>query len=261
MEGFAAFRDRTEVDFTGFDLVALVGPTGSGKSTVIDAVTFALYGSVARYGNTSLVAPVIHQLSTEAKVRFDFELAGATYVAVRIVRRAKSKPGGPLRATTKEARLERVDPDGTSTVIAGNVKELDWEIETLLGLGEVQLDAQIEEATLESEDAGIVEASLAPRSAAAGRTLAQLHFRDRYGLQVLAVWREGNPIHAGLANLPLHIGDALLIQGTWEKIRQLAEESDFVVLTRLAQAPRRTEKAFFALAGLLGLIGVARRNN
>ena len=86
MQGFGTFRDHTEIDFSGLDLVALVGPTGSGKSTVIDAVTFALYGSVARYDNTSLVAPVIHQLSTEARVRFDFELAGATFTAVRIVR-------------------------------------------------------------------------------------------------------------------------------------------------------------------------------
>ncbi|MCP5030430.1 MAG: SMC family ATPase [Actinomycetia bacterium] len=143
LEGFAAFRDMTEIDFTGLDLVALVGPTGSGKSTVIDAITFALYGSVARYGNALLVAPVIHQLSVEAKVRFDFELGGATYVAVRVVRRVKSRPGAALRATTKEARLERLGPDGTSTVIAGNVKELDREIEDLLGLNFTQFTRTI----------------------------------------------------------------------------------------------------------------------
>ena len=134
LEGFGTFRDHTEIDFSGLDLVALVGPTGSGKSTVIDAVTFALYGSVARYDNISLVAPVIHQLSTEARVRFDFELAGEAYTAVRIVRRAKSKPGAAPRATTKEARLERIEPDGASTVLAGNVKELDQQVQELIGL-------------------------------------------------------------------------------------------------------------------------------
>ena len=61
LEGFGTFRDHTEIDFSGLDLVALVGPTGSGKSTVIDAVTFALYGSVARYDNTSLAA--LHHIS------------------------------------------------------------------------------------------------------------------------------------------------------------------------------------------------------
>ena len=134
MEGFGTFRERVEIDFNGLDLVALVGPTGSGKSTVIDAITFALYGSVARYDNTSLVAPVIHQLSAEARVRFDFELAGLTYSAVRVVRRTKAAAGGGPRATTREARLERTETDGTSTVLAGNVSELDGEVGELIGL-------------------------------------------------------------------------------------------------------------------------------
>ncbi|HKA85339.1 MAG TPA: AAA family ATPase, partial [Acidimicrobiales bacterium] len=48
VEGFTAFRGPTVVDFTGADLFALVGPTGAGKSSIIDALTFALYGSVPR---------------------------------------------------------------------------------------------------------------------------------------------------------------------------------------------------------------------
>ncbi|MEM8926465.1 MAG: SMC family ATPase [Actinomycetota bacterium] len=134
VEGFGTFRERTEIDFGALDLVAFVGPTGSGKSTVIDAMTFALYGSVARYDNTSLVAPVIHQLATEAKVRFDFELAGRGYTAVRVVRRVKATAAGAPRATTREARLERSEGDGATTVLAGNVSELDDEIATLIGL-------------------------------------------------------------------------------------------------------------------------------
>ena len=42
MDGFASFREPTVVDFTGAEYFALVGPTGAGKSTVIDAITFAL---------------------------------------------------------------------------------------------------------------------------------------------------------------------------------------------------------------------------
>ena len=50
MAGFTVFRDETTVDFTDADYFALVGPTGSGKSTVLDAITFALYGTVPRWG-------------------------------------------------------------------------------------------------------------------------------------------------------------------------------------------------------------------
>jgi exonuclease SbcC len=149
MEGFATFREPTELEFADLDLVAFVGATGAGKSTIIDAITFALYGSVARYDNANVVAPVIHQLSTEAKVRFDFEVGGQHFVAVRVVRRrggrskaqdattgssvgsARRSGGG---ATTKEARLERLVNGESVEVLAGNVRELDARVAELIGL-------------------------------------------------------------------------------------------------------------------------------
>ncbi|MFV0523908.1 MAG: AAA family ATPase, partial [Acidimicrobiales bacterium] len=134
VEGFGAFRNRTEVSFADLDLVAVVGPTGSGKSTLIDAITFALYGSVARYDHAGLVAPVIHQLVNEAKVRFDFDLAGRRYRVVRVVRRLKAAADGSLRASTREARLEWELDDGSTEVLAGSVKELDAAVADLLGL-------------------------------------------------------------------------------------------------------------------------------
>ncbi len=131
MEGFSTFLDPTEVDFTGVDLVALVGPTGSGKSSIIDAITFALYGSVSRYNDARLVAPVIHQRANEAKVRLDFEVGDRQYTAVRVVRRAKAD-----RATTREARLEQITEldEDTSPVLASGAKELTEAVEALLGL-------------------------------------------------------------------------------------------------------------------------------
>ena len=123
MQGFGVFCEDTEVDFTGIELAALVGPTGSGKSTIIDGLTFALFGSVARYDDARAVAPVINQLEPEAKVSLDFEVGGETYRAVRVVRRT------PHGATTKEARLERGD-----TVLAGRASEMASQVERLLGL-------------------------------------------------------------------------------------------------------------------------------
>jgi exonuclease SbcC len=102
MRGFGAFRDDTEIDFTDTDVFALVGPTGAGKSTIVDAVCFALYGSVPRHGER-LVDPVVSVGANEAAVELAFELAGDRYVVARVVRRA----GRDGRVTTKEARLER----------------------------------------------------------------------------------------------------------------------------------------------------------
>src|SRR5918996_6301243 len=114
LQGFTSYRHRTEIDFGDAEYFVLAGPTGSGKSTIIDAICFALYGSVPRYGHRGIVAPVITQGQLEAKVRLDFSVDGARYTAVRVVRRSRS--GG---ATTKEARLER---DGE--LVAGTADEL-----------------------------------------------------------------------------------------------------------------------------------------
>jgi exonuclease SbcC len=127
IEGFTAFRNKTTVEFDGVDTFVLSGPTGSGKSSVIDAITFALYGSVPRYNDTKLVHPIISQGLMEAKVRFDFQVGGTNYTAVRIVK--KQKKGESWGATTKEARLECGDK-----VLAGTATELDQKIETLFGL-------------------------------------------------------------------------------------------------------------------------------
>jgi len=123
MEGFTAFRERTVVDFDGADLFALTGPTGSGKSSVIDAVTFALYGSVPRHGKGA-VAPVVSQGMLQARIRLDFSVKDDSYTVARVVR--KDAKG---RASTDEARLESGDQ-----VIAGSAPEVTEAIEDLLGL-------------------------------------------------------------------------------------------------------------------------------
>lgn len=124
MEGFASFRQRVEIDFVDADLFVLSGSTGAGKSSVIDAITFALYGTVPRYDHQTLVWPVISQGLNEAKVRLDFVVGALVYSAVRVVKRTANG------ATTKEARLE----DATGRVLAGTADELSDSVERLLGL-------------------------------------------------------------------------------------------------------------------------------
>lgn len=123
MKGFSAFRESTTVDLTDVELFALVGPTGSGKSTIIDAITFALFGSIARYEDNRAVAPVVNQTSNEARVALTFELNGHQYLAVRVVRRTAKG------ATTKEARLER-----GAEVLAADARSMNKAVEELLGL-------------------------------------------------------------------------------------------------------------------------------
>ncbi len=123
IEGFASFRARTVLDLRDAELFVLFGPTGAGKSSLIDAMVFALYGIVPRYDDKRLVAPVISQGLNEARIRLDFTADGRTYTAVRVVQRTKTG------ATTKEARLETGD-----RTLAASADELTQEVTRLLGL-------------------------------------------------------------------------------------------------------------------------------
>lgn len=122
IDGFTAFRKPTTVDFSDCDFFVLSGPTGAGKSSVIDAITFALYGAIPRL-DKSQIAPVIAQGLLEASVRLDFSVGPDRYTAARVVTRTKTG------ATTREARLEK---DGVT--LAGDAKSVTEEVERILGL-------------------------------------------------------------------------------------------------------------------------------
>ena len=181
-------------------------------------------------------------------------LEGGTLGSSRIGEFVGLTVGGIIREgqTHLAVSSEETIREGDQLIVAGEPAR----IVRLLELGEVRLDSKVPESTLESDEVGMVEATLAPRSPVAGKTLKELDFRAGYGLQVLAIWREGNPIRTNLAALALRFGDALLLQGSRERIRRLAADPDFVVLSQTAQAPRRVEKAPFALAGLVLMIGL-----
>jgi exonuclease SbcC len=141
MRGFAAFRDQTTVDFTDTDFFALVGPTGSGKSTVLDAICFALYGTAPRWGAKS-VSNALAPSASEAAVRLIFEAAGVRYAVTRMVRR-----DGKGRVSTRAAALQALSPgfDPSSLdsgellselgeAIAGSPAELDVAVPSVVGL-------------------------------------------------------------------------------------------------------------------------------
>jgi di/tricarboxylate transporter len=100
---------------------------------------------------------------------------------------------------------------------------------------------------LESAEVGLVEAVLSPHTTLVGKTLREIHFRAKYGLSVLAIWREGRAFRSNLAEMALRFGDALLLHGNREKINLLGSDPDFLVLTEGAQETPRTNKALLAV--------------
>src|SRR3984885_7102226 len=126
MHGFASFRDEAHVNFSDADFFALVGPTGSGKSTVIDAMTFALYGMVPL-----ALAPTVGR----GTVKLVFEVDGQRYVVARELRRTAST------VNQRAASLERLaDPRGSAQAgdqtfpMAKDIDGVNAAVEKLLGL-------------------------------------------------------------------------------------------------------------------------------
>lgn len=130
LEGFTSFRERTEVNFEDTDLFVFTGATGSGKSSLIDAMIFALYGSIPRYDNLNLIEPAISQGKVRARVRLDFEARGKVYTAVRVVQRTRTG------ATTREARLEERANGGPAKTLAATASDLSACVQNdVIGLG------------------------------------------------------------------------------------------------------------------------------
>lgn len=81
VRGFTSLKSEQEIDFTQLDsLFVITGPHGAGKSSLLDAVAFALFGKVARNLNPR---DLLSQGRDRLAVRFEFELAGDRYKVVR----------------------------------------------------------------------------------------------------------------------------------------------------------------------------------
>src|SRR5580698_11630464 len=134
MDGFASFRDKTVLDFTDTDYFVLVGATGAGKSTVIDAIIFALYGTVPRWNDQRVITPALAPTATRGVVRLIFDADGQRYAVAREARRSGGKTS---RVTMHASRLERLhdpgDLDGEGDVLAAE-SEVTKAVENLLGL-------------------------------------------------------------------------------------------------------------------------------
>jgi Trk K+ transport system NAD-binding subunit len=130
---------------------------------------------------------------------------------------------------------------GDLLLIEGQPSDLD----VLRGLQELEIDtsAPASQGALESERLTLLDATLDPRTRLAGRTVGELNFRERYGIELAGIWREGEPVGTDLTDERLQIGDALLLLGPRDRLQLLSSDSDFLILTPLGQEPPDTRRA------------------
>jgi len=126
------FIDLTKEPLAGAGLFAITGPTGAGKSTLLDAVTLALYGKAARYGNESNPEDMMSRHSAECSAEVEFEVTRnnvkESYRAVWKRHRAGGKTNGKLQAPQRHIYNE------AGETLAQLVREAEEKIQDLLGL-------------------------------------------------------------------------------------------------------------------------------
>lgn len=140
---------------------------------------------------------------------------------------------------------------GDTLIVEGRKEDVD----VLRGLQTLQVEKgpAADFQWLESDDYGLVEVMLHPRANLAGRTLRDLHFREKYGLNVLAIWSDGRAYRSDLFNHELRFGDALLVYGRRERLAVLAQSRDFMILTQESQPPPVYRKAALSAAIMAGI--------
>lgn len=121
VRGFRSYSDEVTFDFTGRSLVGIVGPIGSGKSSILDAISFALYGKTPRIEGATKT--LINQRHDSLHVSMTFEVDGAVWKAVRVLRRT-----GAAAHT-----LYRVE-GGEDHEVTDKARDMGERIEEILGL-------------------------------------------------------------------------------------------------------------------------------
>lgn len=216
-------------------------PAGSDPvATVAGAELVKGYeiGEIARvrvHGDSPLVGRSV--VDAALKQRY-----GVTVVAVR-------------RRQARGGRMTRLPRTSQVSLHGGDELELHGDAEAVERLCREQgLEVTGRRGT---PDAVLAEVLLTPRSRLIGRTLADLRFRSRYGVNVLSLRRRAQAVEGDIATLPLEFADTLLVSGSPERIDLLrGETGDFVVVAQTKELVGRGPMSRHEVATLAVLVGM-----
>ncbi len=138
-------------------------------------------------------------------------------------------PGDLVAVISSEENIRRLE------------QELNWKLEDI----EDKFTRK-----LISADHGIVQGIVPPGSSLVNHTMEELDFRDRYRVNVLAVYRGDEVIYERINELQLKAGDAVLLLGPWEKLRKIRKNLELVFTEELKGEETVPEKAVPALCCL-----------
>ncbi len=162
---------------------------------------------------------------------------------------------GSQESKSSELTTETVFQFNDTLIAKGKVTDI-TQAAARWNLGVQPARADDEDALI-SNEVGIAEIVLPPRSSLLGKNLVELGFGSRYYLTVLDIQRPGSEGKLNLKDTSLRFGDTLLVQGPWKNILDLRKKRrDFIVMGQpetMVGSPARA-KAPLALLILLGML-------
>ncbi|WP_159078942.1 AAA family ATPase [Orrella marina] len=124
--------DLTHPEFAREGIFAITGPTGAGKTTILDAICLALYGTTPRLGKVGGKSgnDLMSRHCAECDARVTFETSSGCYVSHWAQHRARRRPSGDLQSARHE-----VSEAGTGKILASSLKDSAALVLELTGMG------------------------------------------------------------------------------------------------------------------------------
>jgi len=160
----------------------------------------------------------------------------------------------PVAAPAAVTRLEAGD-----VLLVEGQREQILKVKDTAGI-DIKADVELSDPSLQTDEVGLVEVILLPRSPLIGRTLRGYRFRERHGLQVLGLSRLGEVAGRKISQVQLRLGDVLLVQGRRSNIAALAAGNTFRVLGAVDDKRPNVRQAPLAVAIFVGALLAATFN-
>ncbi len=229
--GVNSFSEKASVDFTRlleYGLFGVFGDTGSGKSTILDCISFALYGTVSR-ARVGSISEIINYGSDKAYVVYEFEIVFEGRRRIFRVERELKRKNAAQFAKVYEREA------GTLLTVADGVRECNERLEKIIGLEQKDFEKCI--ALPQGEFAQFVKAQRADRL----KLVSRLFGLEEYGERLV---KKANAACARLA------GERDVLLGKLEAYADLSPEKLSALEEEIEglSAAEETEKA--ALGGL-----------
>lgn len=174
--------------------------------------------------NSNLIGQVIH----------DSEIALMGFNVLAVIRGDRQFAPGPNISFR----------DGDIVLVKGKMKLL-MDVKNTKGIDIVADTLDFYKA--EDKSLKLTEVVVPGRSDLAGSTIAEIDFRRKYGMVIVAIHRQGKNITEQLNKITIEVGDMLLVQGADNSFNKLKNHHDLVVFSEHIPQPKNLWKGYFAL--------------